>query len=908
VHFTKAGASILDAARQETERRAPWLRCGAGSAIPPYRAMPSPRTRLRPLVALVAALCPGLARAQGAAAPSPPPDATGGAAPKSAPDVTLPVVKKNDGAAYPRQALDDGFRAPAEVALTLTLDAMGLVTKAVVEKPVGHGFDEAAVSAAQKLEFQPALRDGKAVAARIRFVYRFVPPPGVLSGRVVSLAAERPLAGAVVVVRDASGAQRSVTTGADGGWRIEVVAPASYHVIVSAVGMAPHEADETVQAGEVVSATDRLEPPRAGPSVTPGVPPSGDIEEVEVRGAKPPREVTKFTLDQREIARIPGTNGDALRSLQNLPGVARSPALSGLLVVRGSAPEDTQYFVDGTPVPLVYHFGGLSSVVPTEMIGRIDFYPGNFSAQYGRAMGGIIDVGLTEPSSDRLHAMAQADLIDTRLLVQGPVFDTGWKFAVAGRRSWFDVWLAPVLHAAKANVSVAPVYYDYQAIAERDLDRHSSLRFALFGSDDRLAILLQSPSTGAPDLAGEIGSRTGFWRAQALYRNKISSTTELRVVGAIGQDYLEFNAGSIFFHLDDYPITARAEVAQKLDRQLTLNIGLDFYEAAYSGAAQLPPPPKAGVPPTGPFASQPLLATTAKGTQFEPALYAELEATPWTGGRIVPGLRLDYTQATNAWDFAPRVVVRQDVASDPRTTLKGGVGLFAQPPQAQETNAVFGMSGLSSNRALHYDLGVEHVFTRNIEASLEGFYKQLDNLVEQGLGNTGSGVVYGAETLIRYKPDERFFGWIAYTLSRSVRRDEPGAPLRIFQYDETHVLTVLGSYRIGRGWELGMRYRLSSGFMYTPNSYGFYDENVGTYLPLSAYPAFQSRLPLFHSLDIRVDKAWQFGWGRLSAYLDVLNVYNQGNVDGVMYDFNYTHQAYTNDLPIIPSLGLRVEH
>jgi TonB family protein len=302
VHFTKAGASILDAARQETERRAPWLRCGAGSAIPPYRAMPSPRTRLRPLVALVAALCPGLARAQGAAAPSPPPDATGGAAPKSAPDVTLPVVKKNDGAAYPRQALDDGFRAPAEVALTLTLDAMGLVTKAVVEKPVGHGFDEAAVSAAQKLEFQPALRDGKAVAARIRFVYRFVPPPGVLSGRVVSLAAERPLAGAVVVVRDASGAQRSVTTGADGGWRIEVVAPASYHVIVSAVGMAPHEADETVQAGEVVSATDRLEPPRAGPSVTPGVPPSGDIEEVEVRGAKPPREVTKFTLDQREIA------------------------------------------------------------------------------------------------------------------------------------------------------------------------------------------------------------------------------------------------------------------------------------------------------------------------------------------------------------------------------------------------------------------------------------------------------------------------------------------------------------------------------------------------------------------------------------------------------------------------------
>jgi TonB family protein len=870
--------------------------------------MRSPRLTVLFLAGFVAAffaLAPARARAQEPSAPAPT-----GTAPASPPNVTLPVVKKNDGAAYPKQALDDGFRGPGEVALTLTIDASGVVTKAEVEEPAGHGFDEAAVAAAQKLEFEPATRDGKPIAARIRFLYRFAPPPAVLSGRVVTLAGERPVEGAVVVVRDASGRERSVTTGADGAWRIDGADPGTYHVTVTASGMSPHEADEAVQAGEVVSATDRLEPPKpvAAPVTADGGAPPEAVEEVEVRGQKPPREVSKFTLDQREIARIPGTNGDALRSLQNLPGVARSPPLSGLLVVRGSAPEDTQYFVDGTPVPLVYHFGGLSSVVPTEMIGRIDFYPGNFSAQYGRAMGGIVDVGLTDPKSDRLHVMAQADLIDTRALVQGPLFDTGWRFAVAGRRSWFNVWLAPVLKAAKASVSVAPVYYDYQAVLERDLDKHSSLRFGLFGSDDRIAILLQTPSSGAPDLAGVIGSHTGFWRAQVLYKNKIGSDTELRVVGSFGEDYLELNAGSIFFHLNDFPITSRVEIAQKLDRHLTLNIGLDLYDAPYSGSAQLPLPPKAGQPPAGPFASQPPVFTTAKGSVFEPAVYTELEATPWPGTRIVPGLRLDYTQATGAWDFAPRIVVRQDVASDPRTTLKGGVGLFAQPPQQQETNSVFGMPGLVSNRATHYDVGVEHVFTPNIDGSLEGFYKQLDNLVEVGLGNTGSGVIYGAETLLRYKPDERFFGWIAYTLSRSVRRDQPGAPLRIFQYDETHVLTVLGSYRIGRGWELGMRYRLSSGFMYTPNAYGFYDENVGAYLPLEAYPAFGSRLPLFHSLDIRVDKAWQFGWGKLSAYLDVLNVYNQGNVDGITYDFNYTHTAYANDLPIIPSIGLRVEH
>jgi hypothetical protein len=252
--------------------------------------------------------------------------------------------------------------------------------------------------------------------------------------------------------------------------------------------------------------------------------------------------------------------------------------------------------------------------------------------------------------------------------------------------------------------------------------------------------------------------------------------------------------------------------------------------------------------------------------------------------------------------------VRQDVTRDPRTTLKAGIGVFAQPPLPQETNNVFGMLGLKSNRAVHYDVGVERVFTDHIEGSLEGFYKQLDDLVENGLGNTGSGVIYGAETLLRYKPDERFFGWLAYTLSRSVRRDKPGDPLRTFAYDETHILTAVASYRLGDGWEIGARYRLTSGYMYTPQQYGFYDENVGTYVPVSAYPPNGSRLPLFHSLDIRIDKTWKYGWGKIGAYLDVLNVYNQGNVDGTSYDFNSTHSTYANDLPIIPSLGIRVEN
>ncbi len=444
-----------------------------------------------------------------------PPEQAPPTAQPPAPAITPPVVKKNEGASYPKQALDEGFHEVVQVSLVLEVDPTGAVKHAVVEAPAGHGFDEAAVAAASKLEFEPATRGGKPIAVKIPFTYTFTPPPSVLSGRVVTLAGEHPVAGATVVVTDGAQAAQTLTTDATGAWRVEGLSAGTYHVAIRAVGRAPHEVDETVQPGEEVTSVDRLALEEAPPSATAPNVPEPDVEVVEVHGEKPPRSLTKRTLDQREISRIPGTNGDALRSLLNLPGVARPPGLAGLLIVRGSAPQDSQYFIDGTPVPIVYHFGGLSSVVPTEMISRLDFYPGNFSAQFGRAMGGIVDVGLLEPAGDRLHGMAEVDLIDSRVLAQGPIFDTGWRFAIAGRRSYLDLWLGPVLKAAQSSVSVSPVYYDYQALLERDLGKHSTIRFALFGSDDKLTLLntddvvRRAGARGQPEHAHGVLAGTG---------------------------------------------------------------------------------------------------------------------------------------------------------------------------------------------------------------------------------------------------------------------------------------------------------------------------------------------------------------------------------------------------------------
>jgi hypothetical protein len=137
------------------------------------------------------------------------------------------------------------------------------------------------------------------------------------------------------------------------------------------------------------------------------------------------------------------------------------------------------------------------------------------------------------------------------------------------------------------------------------------------------------------------------------------------------------------------------------------------------------------------------------------------------------------------------------------------------------------------------------------------------------------------------------------------------SPTLLFQWDQTHNLIVLGSYRLGRGWEFGARFRVVSGPLDTPvlgypSLPALYAADAGSYAPLQGKP-FSRRLPLFHQLDLRVDKRWQFRTWRLSAYLDVQNVYNNASVEGLVYNYNYSKQQYQTGVPIIPSIGLRGE-
>ena len=59
-------------------------------------------------------------------------------------------------------------------------------------------------------------------------------------------------------------------------------------------------------------------------------------------------------------------------------------------IVKIGKEKNIEVFVDGALIPQAYHFGGISSVVPAEILERLEFRPGNFGPEFGRGMGGVV--------------------------------------------------------------------------------------------------------------------------------------------------------------------------------------------------------------------------------------------------------------------------------------------------------------------------------------------------------------------------------------------------------------------------------------------------------------------------------------------------------------------------------------
>ena len=145
---------------------------------------------------------------------------------------------------------------------------------------------------------------------------------------------------------------------------------------------------------------------------------------------------------------------------------------------------------------------------------------------------------------------------------------------------------------------------------------------------------------------------------------------------------------------------------------------------------------------------------------------------------------------------------------------------------------------------------------------------------------------------------------ISYGLARSERARNDDSSYRLFDFDQTHVFTALASYEIGAGFEVGTRFRLSSGFPRTAVTGAYFVSRTDSYEPLFAGQN-EDRLPTFVQLDVRLSKKFDLGAVDLEAYLDVQNVTHHQNVEEIVYSDDYSESGAITGVPILPVVGLR---
>lgn len=827
------------------------------------------------------------------------------------PVVSPPVLESSAPVPYPSAALAAGVEG--EVLLRVTVELDGSVSAAEPLSQSGFGFEDAVLAAILRSRFRPARVDGVLQRAQLLFRYRFtLSPPGaaspwaapldagalssstpyplaapvLLRGQLWERGARAPIAGARLVLT-APGAT-AVEASSDAAGRFSLLVPAAGagegRLSVEAPGYQPLAAPLALEPGQELALTLRL------------VPTVADEYGLTVRGEEPEVEVTR-SLRPEELASLPGTQGDPLRALQSLPGVARVPLGAGTTAVRGSSPEDTLVLLNGMPIPILFHTAGISSVLAGPILSGVEYNPGAYSVQYGRGTGGLIQARTRLARPARASGALDLDVFDAGAFFSAPLGEEG-AVAVSARRSYIDAVLPVFAPDTSAQYTIAPRFWDYQLLGTRRL-AGGEAQLLLFGALDSLALSLTEPGSGEQFER----SLTRFHRAQALWEDQLAPGLWRRVGASIGQTVVE-NAQSPDTDLGvvTYLGAARVDWASSLGARAALRYGLDLRSDHFTRRGRAP-----GENNTS-------RESEFQGETNDLGAYVEGDLLLASWLRVVPGLRVDRLGGTHQLVADPRLSARAVVSE--KMALRGGAGVFHKDPQPFELDPSFGDPGLNPERALQSTLGLERRLWRDqlwLDAS--AYWKRMDGLVvttgsgatqAEVLSNQGEGRAYGLEVVLRRPPGGRLFGWLSYGLSRAERRAAPGGPWVPFSFDQPHALAAVGSYQLDRGWSVGGRFRYTSGSPVAAIDAVLFDADSGLYRPIRSEVEVE-RLPPFHQLDVRVDKSFLFASWKVSAYLEILNVYNRQNPESLSFNFDFTQQRFFPGLPILPTLGLKGE-
>jgi CarboxypepD_reg-like domain/TonB-dependent Receptor Plug Domain len=735
---------------------------------------------------------------------------------------------------------------------------------------------------------------------------------GVITGKVIDQISNEFLPGVNVIIL---GTDQGASTDQNGEFIINKVLPGSYQVKASFIGYnSKTKSDIIVNTAKPAYLEFRL-----SESVI-------ELEDVTVTSdifenvATEVNSIKKFSYE--EIRRAPGGFEDVVRALSVLPGVARQSAGRNDLVVRGGAPSENLYLVDGFVVPNINHFGsqgstgGPLSFINLDYVNETTFSTGGFQANYGDKLSSVLKIDLRDGRKDRIGGKALISASQFGLNLEGPINKKS-NFLISIRRSYLDF----IFEAAGFNF--IPEYYDLLSKYTFNIDNSNKMSYLFVGALDNVKFN-NDDNDAVIDNARILGTDQNQYTTGLSFRH-LFDKGYYNI--SLSRNYISYDGfqndtllNPIFLNNSkEAEHELKSDIVYKIASSSEINIGAAAKHINYNSKILFPEKFETTFGETLPITS-----LIANEDFYKFGAYALYSANYFNRLRFNFGVRANYFNAIDTkFTFSPRLSLSYYLTE--LTNVNFSTGIYRQSPS-------YIWLTLPENEDLkpiqvdQYILGLSHLLDEDIKVKLEAFYKNYSNYPTSKLrpylvlANTGAGFAgsennyssFGLEPLTsngkgysrglefslqKKSSNSSHYGITSITYSETKFTSLDGIE-RKGQYEQNWIVSLSAGYIFNDKWEASLKFRYATGSPYTPYNLDG-TQNVNNYLTKSLKDS--------HGLDLRVDKRWNFNSCSLITYLDIQNIYNQKNITGVRWNQAERKAEENYEIGILPSIGISLE-
>lgn len=744
-------------------------------------------------------------------------------------------------------------------------------------------------------------------------------PTGRIIGSVEDAVTQERLMGVTII---AEGTTLGTTTDIEGDFKLELPV-GTYSITVSSIGYRTYTEYNVV----VSSGNDQIVRYELSPDAS-------ALEEIVLRvdqrtTAVATDMITPLSVQQltsQEIKSNPGGNFDVSKVVQTLPGVGLSNGVGERndIIIRGGAPNENVYYLDGIEIPVLNHFqtqgssGGAQGILNVSFIESLKLSTSAFDAKYNDALASTFVIKQRNGNPDRFSGNLRASLTETALTLEGPI-SSKTTFLSSVRKSYLGLLFNLI------DLPIRPDFYDFQYKVHHKFNSKTTLTAIGIGAIDDFSF--SPPKEASPENIYVLRSTP--------YINQWTYTMGFNLNRKIENGFMNFTLSRNMFRtsLDKFEDEKKIEQNRTLlvdsdeienkfrfDYNKFLNgwrisAGFDAQYVGYTGEVFKE-------------ISREAIDKESQNSSPQQTIQFNSEINFWRYGvfahaakylldeklLVSGGVRSDMNSFTDSGNrplktLSPRFSASYSI--NPQWHVNGSIGTYFKTPiytalGYKDKTGDFINKDLKYTQSTHYVLGTEFLPNRSLRFTLEGYLKRYNNypisertgisLANQGtqfgsvgserILSTGKGEAYGLEFFVQQKMTDRLFYVASYSYVVS-KFSGINHPLKSSSWDNRHLFTATLGYEFDKHWDVGLKYRFAGGSPYTLFDMAASQQNyllLGEGIP-DVSLLNDNRLANYSQLDIRVDKKYHFAKASLTFYIDIQNILMQKNETEPYYTF-----------------------